>query len=192
MSNATPQPRPCLLYVAHHRPIDLDTAVRALSDKVGTRPVALFYTPRRCLLAAREGGAWRGTRGAIDATEAYEARVFGESAELRWWFDPDEQAGRAAVLSEATLAPCGWKVALEGKSVQCAEQRYLPWGTQVEGAPVARGWQRRTSARIGSLDLPTPIEDVQLLAREYLDLDEQHGNSFVLEERLVGFVEAEK
>jgi CRISPR-associated protein (TIGR03984 family) len=190
MTKPLEQPPRRELYSAAHRPIGLDAAIKAVVDDLGPRPVGLFYTAQRCLLAAWQDGAWQSAGQTLETAEVYEARVFAERGELRWRDDPDAVAGRAVVISETAIAPVGWTVVHAGKTVGSIDQHYLPWGQNV-GAPPVEGWQRTTSARIGVIDLPTIVRHPSLRVREYLDVDACNGNSFVLVERLIGFVTGE-
>ncbi len=167
----------------------LEAGLPALTAK---QAVALIYTPQRCLLAALENKELRLSNGkAVTFTEVFEARIFNEDTELRWWHKQDGQ-GRAVLLS-AKAQPEYQKTLTEDVSfapLQVLEQSYLLWG-EGTGISPSPGWQRLTAARIGRLDV-VPFHKtvmsgtrVQLHAREYLREVDEHGNVAVVEERLL-------
>ncbi len=186
----------------------LEAGLPALSAK---QAVALIYTPQRCLLAALENKELRLSNGkAVALAEVFEARIFNEDAELRWWHQQDGQ-GRVVLLSAKAQSECQ-KTLTEDvslKPLHVLEQTYLLWGEGINQNKYesATGWSRLTAARIGRLDVPLPgasdQQRVQLKTLEYLveyDADgkivqednavnesKRHGNVAVGEERLLKF-----
>ncbi len=156
---------------------------------------ALIYTPDACMLAhLGSDGRLIGSSGQpVQTSAVYEARVFHDAAELRWWNDPSPQrAHRTTILAESRHN--GWasagmtEVPFAKQIIDRLEQQYLLWGTgetRVEGLAV--GWSALATPRIGRLDVPVgPIgarDRVVLRAIEYL-AEYEDGNVGVAEERL--------
>jgi len=125
-----------------------------------------------------------------NSPDPYEVRAFTEKSELRWLRTPaTPDAGRAAILSDDSLdMPPVWhreQVPIAGTLCQ----QYLIWG-EGTGRSVPQGWSQVGEARIGALLLPVSDikqgERVFLRTVEYLCVDQEHGNTFVYDERLVG------
>lgn len=190
--------------------IELMEAVKHCGDLLFQSPViALLYTPGWCGFAQLERAgdeikpilSARDERS-FDPDSVFEARVFNEQAELRWlkqW--PNK--GRAALIAEDDISKFFDEKAGTFTEVDFIDQTYLLWG---EGAaaktgelPANRNWSRLAMARIGTLDVPYPLdarpavsksgERIHLIAREYLDADD-HGNVAVVEERLLKLARA--
>jgi CRISPR-associated protein (TIGR03984 family) len=150
---------------------------------------ALLSTPQRFVIATLRGdGTLVDSTGAHVACEpAFEARVFCESAELRWLKTPE--GGRAVIVTEEMTTDLAEWRKLETLSAEPLDQVYVVWGTGTgpqSGLPT--GWSRLAEARIGVLDVPLadvpPDGHVELDAREYLVEEREHGNMVVAEERL--------
>jgi CRISPR-associated protein (TIGR03984 family) len=179
--------------------LPLDAALAAYGKAVEGPAVALLYTPQRCLFAvpAADGKLLDARGGELPLAAVYEARVFGEAAELRWWNDPSPHARhRAVILCEADLAQklgAGWETK-PARIVGTIAQTYLLWG---EGTGRSDGgWSELAAARIGTLEVPcagvAERKRVLLNSVEYLGPGEEHlghngahGNVTVVDERLV-------
>jgi len=157
---------------------------------------ALSFVPGACALLTSPA-AYRVTRvadgecvtpaGPVDLSAVYEARAFTEELELRWL------DGRAVLLTENKhLLPDAFAKIKPLPFVEFIESSYLLWGsaTASAGSP-APGWTTLVSSRVGTIDIPitVPTErpQIQLLAREYVAVEEEHGNSYVAEERILRF-----
>lgn len=186
--------------------IELKEAVAHCGELLFQSPViALLYTPDWCGFAQLERVGnqinWSESKSVLDSV--FEARVFSEHAELRWlkqW--PNN--GRAALISEEDISQYFNQEAGTFVEVDHLPQNYLLWG---EGAAAASGelpanWSRLAMARIGTLDVPYPSEAsgsvvsktgerVRLVAREYLNEIDDHGNVCVVEERLLKLARAQ-
>ena len=182
-----------VLFVYTRQKIALDEALSAfapLNDANGA--TAILYAPRRCELATCAGGTLHGWDGQpVDIDSVFEARVFNETAELRWLNDPSpEQCHRAVILTEQDRAGVlvGWEQEKSRPSViQTLPQTYLLWG-EGTGRQVSSGWSELATARIGALRVPVGNvgrnQRVLLHSVEYI-VEADHGNAVVFDERLV-------
>jgi CRISPR-associated protein (TIGR03984 family) len=191
--------------------IELMEAVEHCGDLLFQAPpvIALLYTPDWCgfaqldqrgdkinlILSARD-------QRRFDLNAVFEARVFNEQAELRWlkqW--PNK--GRAALIAEQNISEYFDKEAGTFAQVDHIDQTYLLWGqgTLAKTGELPANWSRLAMARIGMLDVPYPLdasrpavsrsgERIQLNAREYLAVYDNHGNVAMVEERLLGLAPA--
>jgi CRISPR-associated protein (TIGR03984 family) len=171
----------------------------ALNDALSTfaalidadRATAMLYSPRRCELATIAKGAWHGWDGQpVDIGSVFEARVFHETAELRWLNDPSpEQCHRAVILTEQDVVTKleGWSCEPRNDVIDTLPQTYLLWG-EGTGRPVSNGWSELAAARIGGLRVPVgnveKNQRVLLHSVEYI-VEAEHGNAVVFDERLV-------
>jgi CRISPR-associated protein (TIGR03984 family) len=167
------------------------------------KAVALLYAPHECFLAVvdKNGKLWGIDRDSkshdqakIDVTQQaiFEARVFNESAELRWLNEADGK-GAAVVLSESNEKKFFDKEAeaflpSRKELVGRIDQTYLVWG-QSTGAS-QNDWTQLAEARIGSFFVPVDgitkaNQRAQFTAFEYLG-EYEDGNVAVAEERLIG------
>lgn len=151
---------------------------------------AILYTPRRCELATFAEGALRAGDGQpVDIGSVFEARVFNETAELRWLNDPSpEQCHRAVILTEQEQSLSGnWKMEQEKGVIERLDQTYLLWG-EGTGKQENDGWSELATARIGGRRIPVGNvarnQRVLLHSVEYV-VEVDHGNAVVFDERLV-------
>lgn len=174
--------------------------------------IGLFYSPQTCALASIIQGKVRDATGralasivqgtvsdamgqeVAELSNCFEARIFNETAELRW-LNHTGGSGRAVLLSEQPIDPQYGDTELPAlEFLKVLSQQYLLWGEGVENATSTRspvsGWSRLSTARIGKLDVPVSgIKEKQrvvLKVREYLQAEQDYGNVFVAEERLIG------
>jgi CRISPR-associated protein (TIGR03984 family) len=146
---------------------------------------ALLYAPKRCFLAVVKEAKFYGERGEIDVEKeaVFEARVFNETAELRWLNEANGE-GRAVVLSTEEKKILDENI--EEKYVDKIDQDYLLWGRST-GKAIGEGTQF-AEARIGAFF--APLENVaqdayaKFTAVEYLG-EYEDGNVAVAEERLL-------
>lgn len=186
------------LYIYTENNLSLPEALRQCQAVLGLPNVqtyALLYAPQYCCFAHLDtAGTLRNEHGQALATEViFEARLFNATAELRW-LHVSAGRGRAALLSEDdTLTLFGGQSHQE-KIVGRIVQRYLLWGAGT-GTPYPTGWSQLAAARTGAFSVPVEQVEknrrVQLTAVEYLK-EYQYGNVGICEERLTGFVVAEK
>ncbi len=156
---------------------------------------ALLYSPSACLLARCQGGRLLGSDGmTLDLAAVFEARVFAHGAEMRWLRVPD--GSRTVLVRE--VAPAELGVGSEATDIGkralfhgTIDQTYILWGEALED--VATGaWASIGTARIGTLRAPLGAGKalprngrMAIRAREYLFLDNTHGNAYVGDERLL-------
>ncbi len=153
---------------------------------------ALLASPDHYHVATAEGGNCRTPAGPVDLSTVFEARVFDEHRELRWWHDTGGK-GRAVVISEDTdRLPAGGDPVDPVPAIDVIDGGYLLWGRTTDTP--APGWVTLATARIGSLQLPAPpplpgdspdLHRIRFDVREYVAVEPTHGNAYVAEERLV-------
>jgi CRISPR-associated protein (TIGR03984 family) len=153
------------------------------------RATAILYSPRQCAMATFTNGALRGPDGQpMNLTSVFEARVFCETAELRWLNDPGlEQRHRAVILTEQELPlPDDWRMEQQTGVIGKLDQTYLLWGEGTDRA-WGNGWSELATARIGALQVPvadvSANQRVLLHSVEYV-VEADHGNAVVFDERL--------
>jgi CRISPR-associated protein (TIGR03984 family) len=125
---------------------------------------------------------------ALDLDGVFDARVFTPQLELRW--TRGESGGRALLVSEGGAGPAGWeRLELEAEPLEATT--YLLLG-EVERPTPGPGWTRLTSGRAGAIELPITTQGQRLLLRavEYVAVDQEHGNAYICEERLLGLTPA--
>lgn len=148
---------------------------------------ALLTSPAAYRIARVVEGDCVTPAGPVDLSAVYEARVFTGELELRWL------DGVAVLLSEKKdLLPDDFEQIAPLLFEETIDTRYLVWGsaTASAGSPVP-GWTRLVSQRVGTIDVPVTVPPdqfgVQLVAREYVAVEERNGNAYVAEERLLCF-----
>jgi CRISPR-associated protein (TIGR03984 family) len=179
------------LFVSTRQKLTLADALSSFGQVIGAEPAtALLYSPRRCELARFAEGALHGPDGQpVDIGSVFEARVFCETAELRWLNDPGpEQCHRAVILTEQNRTHLsGWDKDTIDDVIDKLEQTYLLWGEGTD-RPVSNGWSELATARIGALPVPVANvgknQRVLLHSVEYI-VEAEHGNAVVFDERLV-------
>lgn len=180
------------LFVYTRQKVALNEALSAFATIIDANgATAILYSPRRCELATFAEGALRASDGQpVDIRSVFEARVFSETAELRWLNDPSpERCHRAVILTEqdcsATLN--GWDFEQRDDVIDKLRQTYLLWGEGTD-RPVSNGWSELGTARIGGLRVPVgnvgKNQRVLLHSVEYI-VEAEHGNAVVFDERLV-------
>lgn len=153
--------------------------------------IGLVYSPSSCEFVRVEDGELKNCTGErIDYSTIFEARIFNETAELRW-LNEEGGLGIGVLLSEASLeSPLPEKIA-DLTKLETNENQYLLWGKGINSKREQNGaWGTLVAARIGGLAVPiSGIEQdkrVILKAREYLKAVDVFGNFGVVEERLLG------
>jgi len=148
----------------------------------------LLYSPERCFfIKVNNGKIELHKEENINLRSVFEVRIFNEQAELRWLNELNGM-GKAVLLSDVAINI--WKdVDLHKiKVIDKLIQRYLLWG-EGTGTNIGEHWSRLSTARIGKLDVPTPDvqtqERVRIKVCEYLSIIDEHGNTSVVEERLL-------
>jgi len=164
--------------------------------------VGLFYTPNQCQFGRWKGGEITDAQDKIIALkDIFEARLFHETAEMRWLREPNtDELGTAVYLfdTQPSFKGEGWQKEILSELTK-GENQYLLWGeywnTQQE---LAAGWSCLATARIGELFIPEPNlqkrnQRVVLKTLEYfglpydaegnLTLHGEQGNQVVVEER---------
>lgn len=160
----------------------------------GKKTVALLYSPYWCRFGKLEGGVLYGSDGnPLNLDTVYEARVFHEDAELRW-VNNNNYCGDSVLISENKSCIDGFNESGNITILKKLDQShtYLLWGELAivnsgDNRPLAKGWSRLTTARIGSLDIPLDglTNRARIKAVEYLNIIDDHGNVGVIDERLV-------
>jgi CRISPR-associated protein (TIGR03984 family) len=181
------------LFVYTRQALSLADALSGFATVIGMNgATAILYSPRRCELATCAEGALRASDGQpVDIGTVFEARVFNETAELRWLNDPStEQCHRAVILTEQDRTGMleGWEPENDQPSViDTLPQTYLLWGEGTD-RPMNAGWSELATARIGGLRVPVGNvgrnQRVLLHSVEYI-VEAEHGNAVVFDERLV-------
>jgi CRISPR-associated protein (TIGR03984 family) len=181
------------LFVYTRQKLALNEALSAFAALIdANRATAILYSPRRCELATLAEGALQGWDSQpVDIRSVFEARVFNETAELRWLNDPGpEQCHRAVILTEQDRTGMleGWEPEKDLPSViETLPQTYLLWGEGTD-RPLSNGWSELATARIGGLRVPVGNVGrngrVLLHSVEYI-VEAEHGNAVVFDERLV-------
>ena len=134
--------------------------------------------------------------GEMQLDLVFEARIFNQTAELRWL--KSGELGTAVLLSEeedwkGANLPDGYNKTTLDNLEALDRSNYLLWG---EGTNIQKnGWSCLTAARIGKLYVPIaaiePKKRVQLVVQEYIGEVEyigkvdKYGNMAVVEERLI-------
>lgn len=180
------------IFVYTRQALSLADALSAFARVIAKNgATAILYTPRCCELATFAEGALRASDGQpVDIGTVFEARVFNETAELRWLNDPGpEQCHRSVILTvqDQTGELDGWHHEKRDDVMNTLPQTYLLWG-EGTGKLVSNGWSELATARIGALRVPVgnvvKNERVLLHSVEYI-VEAEHGNAVVFDERLV-------
>ncbi len=182
------------LFVSTRQKLALNEALSAFAALIDANgATAILYSPRRFELATFANGTLQGWDGQPieDIGSVFEARVFDDTAELRWLNDPSpEQCHRAVILTEQDRTGMleGWEPEKDRPSViETLSQTYLLWG-EGTGRPLSNGWSELATARIGGLQVPVGNagrnQRVLLHSVEYI-VEAEHGNAVVFDERLV-------
>jgi CRISPR-associated protein (TIGR03984 family) len=189
------------LYRRANNNVDLQAALEQCSEVLlNDFAIALLYTPAWCGFAqiGPTANDWRippQVDRRLDRDSIFEARIFSERAELRWLKDWPNK-GRAALISELDISGYLGAGADTMQGDNFIDQTYLLWGEGIEATnELPERWSRLAMARVGTLDVPYPLDDrpivsernqrIHLVAREYLNVIDEHGNVAVVEERLV-------
>jgi len=180
------------LYTYTQRMLSLKDALEAFAVVVGPkRATAILYSPRRCDLASLADGSLFGPDDKpMDIATVFEARVFNESAELRWLNDPSpEKRHRAVILAESDHSEKlpDWTPTDSPPVIETLPQTYLLWG-EGTGRPMTGGWSELATARIGALAVPvgnvSKNQRISLHSLEYV-VEAEHGNVVIFDERLL-------
>lgn len=170
---------------------------RLIADS--SRPtIALVQTPDQCAFARVEAAGLNFPENGRVAEDAiFDLRAFSPDGEVRWRRDPaDREFGRAALLTDQNLSePPAASEPQSTAIVALVPQRYLLWGQGDQpgrpgGLAPVPGWSWLTGGRHPPLAVPIagvqPQHYVRLLAQEYLARQEETGNTYVFDERLLG------
>lgn len=138
---------------------------------------ALFYAPNRCFLALvdKNGNVEvKDNTNKFDLEKVFEARIFNETAELRWLKGFGEK-----IISDEIFTS-------DENFVKKLDQFYLVWGKKNDSPK--DNWTQFATARIGAFHVPKSInaDYAQFTAVEYLMSEGENGNVFVADERLKG------
>lgn len=148
---------------------------------------AVLYSPGECFLAlVKDKNNFEffdktGNLATVNLKNIFEARIFNEKAELRWFNDNGK--GIAVTLSETeTDEDFGGDILLANP------QKYLLWGEISPNKQADENWTELAEARIGKFFVPIKTTSRACFqAIEYLkSYDDQDGNVAVFEERLTG------
>ncbi len=181
------------LFVYTGQNLSLADALSAFTRVIGQNgATAILYTPQSCELATFDEATLRAFDGQpVDIGGVFEARVFCETAELRWLDAPSAHTSpRTAILTEqkclANLE--GWNCAEREDIIGQLPQTYLLWGEGTGQMVSNNGWSELATAQIGSLRVPIPNvgngQRVLLHSVEYI-VEAEHGNAMVFDERLM-------
>jgi CRISPR-associated protein (TIGR03984 family) len=174
--------------ILHSRAADSISLADAIRAAVLDRSVAFLSSPGRYQVAEVRDSACHGPVGLCSLDEVFEARAFNPEAEMRW-LHVDSGLGRAVVLAEDERAlPTAFGQPLSPLvAAEVLPQRYMLWGRPTP--PRHDGWISLYAARIGMLEVPLTASGsgrrAYLTAREYISVEQDHGNAYVAEERLL-------
>jgi CRISPR-associated protein (TIGR03984 family) len=178
------------LFVYTRQGLLLADALSGFARVIGKNgATAILYTPQRCELATFAEGTLRASDGqSVDIGTVFEARVFNETAELRWLNDPGpQQCHRAVLLTEQEQSQLDWQEERKSGIIAKLPQGYLLWG-EGTGRSVSNGWSELATARVGALKVPIggvgKNQRVMLHSVEYI-AEADYGNAAVFEERLL-------
>lgn len=160
---------------------------------------AIVYTPNECFLGRVSNGETPAIilkDGHAKIADAYEIRVFNKNAELRWL-----QGYESAIVDDTTYSELRGCLGDEFK----IERKYMLWGEasgseldSETGKPVEEpnhsGWTTYGSARTGPFPVPIRVakgKRAWITAYEILAEDEETGNVYIVDERLLS-IETEK
>lgn len=159
--------------------------------------IALLYAIEQCQFAKVVGNNLLDDRDRIipldDFGDRYifEARIFNSQSEVRW-LNEDNGKGRSALIFDRAKfqqqAP-NWQDNCSLPYLESLSQQYLLWGQSTDTVS-DKGWQKLSSARIGTLTIPIEAiaknQRVYLQTQEYLaEIDRDNPNVAVIEERLI-------
>jgi CRISPR-associated protein (TIGR03984 family) len=129
-------------------------------------------------------------------TDAFEMRIFSQQGEARWC-GPVGGKGKSAVLSEQKklgMRLSDFAALPEIVYRDTLEQKYLLWGRGTSQKSLLANWSVLAEARIGRLEVPIANlaegHFAVIRTREYLTMEEDHGNVIIGEERLLEITEA--
>lgn len=180
------------LFTYTRQKLALSRVLTEFASLIGLRrATALLYSPNRCSLAIFARGSLYGPDSQpFDLGAVFEARVFGNAAEMRWLNDPGPaQRHQAVILSEQDCSGSlsGWQSTNPPTVIETLQQTYLLWG-EATGQSFGSEWSELATARIGALLVPvanaTQNQRVLLHSVEYL-VEGEHGNAIIYDERLL-------
>ena len=122
----------------------------------------------------------------------FEARIFNSDCELRWLHEHNGKGRSALIFEQIDLQKRISQIWRNNDHLQYLEsldRQYLLWG-QKNNKVTSEGWQKISSARVGTLSIPLEQEVVKnkrvyLGTKEYLKEIDTSCNVAVMEERLV-------
>ncbi|MCD0449399.1 CRISPR-associated protein Csx19 [Actinocorallia sp. API 0066] len=167
-----------------------DTGLDRVLAEAADGSVALLSTPWRYHVALVRSGAATTRAGEVPLTDVFEARIFNDNAEFRW-SQTGPGTGRAVVLTENPSPVAGFGDFADIQTIGTHQTEYLLWGGSLGPTD---GWSILATARIGRLEIPGDVPEggrASLVALEYLAREQEHGNVYVAEERLLRFSRAE-
>jgi CRISPR-associated protein (TIGR03984 family) len=185
------------LFISREENIDLQNSMKKFFNTFG-RAKALLYTPKECHLAFLDcDSSFFRPDKTIVVGEIFEARIFNETAELRW-LKRSGGADTAVVLSKSNQKCLADEPSQDVEVFDFIHQHYLLWGEELESKTnegqqqskaSPKEWTRFAAARIGSFYVPVTLNAGETRARftavEYLK-KYADGNVAVCDERLTG------
>lgn len=159
--------------------------------------IALLYAVKQCQFASVAADNLLDYRDRIIPLNfgdryIFEARIFNSQGELRWLNEAGGRGTSALIFDRPNLekqAP-DWQDSFSLQYLESLSQQYLLWG-QPTNTPAEGNWQKLSSARIGTLNIPLakaiePQQRVYLQTKEYLaEIEPDNPNVAVIEERLI-------
>ena len=182
------------LFIYTREKLSLMDSLSTFAKEFGENKLtAILYTPRRCELATFDQGTLQASDcQSVNIASVFEARLFNETAELRWLNDPGSaHCHRTVVLTEkkGLKLVAGWGQDIDSKQkfIKTLPQTYLIWG-EGTGRYLGESWSELATARIGGLNVPLgevgKKSRVLLRTKEYI-VESDHGNAVVFDERLL-------
>ena len=164
-------------------------------------PIGLFYAPDACRFARFHEGAFEFAEE-FTISHTFEARIFNDSAELRWLREPNKNGdvGNAVIVLDGDRQlelEDDWKSHGHDELTRISNQ-YMLWGQGYENEETQNrdvdNWSVLASGRTGSICVPRGgvnkfDQRIWLWTCEYLGREHgeagRHGNMTVLDERFV-------
>ncbi|MEO3807196.1 CRISPR-associated protein Csx19 [Nonomuraea sp. B1E8] len=174
-----------VLHAAARHGVGLDEVL----EHVACGSIALLATPQTYHIAlVNASGDLETRKGSVQVQNVFEARFFDVRAELRWVNMANGRGSAVFLTEDAATLPTGFGERLPAiEAIDTRAGAYLLWGRST--GPV-NGWTTLSTERIGTIDIPAEIpaeRHVQILTREYIAQDPDHGNAYIAEERLLRF-----
>ncbi len=170
----------------------------AIAAKHATGMTGFFYAPSTAprFFQLSAAGALDEEDRMVSVDCAYEVRLFDDKRDIRGRRDGDHwrvaivsDGPVAGATSDAVAGAAGLTASGNPQDCDTRDHQYLLWGRKARSGAVRNGWTKLTTARIGALWVPHPLEagcdGIVITAREYF-CTSHDGNVVLAGERLKG------